>query len=129
MLFFSVRPFPFSDSFVSNMGLRTLLVSDAKVSLVEFWWIVGMVFVGVFLLTLLNGYLKTVRETTVIQVQTPRLAGVHSISESPYSIQINITHRMHVPELRLPPAATVATVAAATAAAATAAPTETKKTL
>jgi hypothetical protein len=91
------------------MGLRSILSPsvDMKVSLTEFWWIVGLVFVGTFLLTVLNGYLKSAKaETTIIQVQTPR----HKpISDSPYtsSIVINITHRQvhSVPELWLPPSA------------------------
>lgn len=108
------------------MGLRTILMSDSKVSAVEFWWIAAFVFLSVFLLTILNGYLKSqvqTQETTVIRVQTPRLGAKH-ISDSPYSIHINITHRMHVPEMRLPPPAV-----AATATSTAAAKPETKKTL
>jgi hypothetical protein len=100
------------------MGLRSLLSPsvDMKVSLTEFWWLVGLVFVGTFVLTILNKYMNTIpTETTIIQVQTPRYK---TVSESPYtsSIVINITHRQAhtMPELWLPPSAV---------------PEETKKTL
>ena len=115
------------------MGLRSLMTPsvDMKVSLTEFWWIVGFIFVATFLLTILNGYLKTIPpETTIIQVQTPRHKA-KAVSDSPYtsSIVINITHRQihSLPELWLPPSAASAAATAATAT--TAATQETKKTL
>lgn len=104
------------------MGLRTLLSpsDDMKVSLTEFWSLVILIFVGTFILMILNKYIHYVQaETTIIQVQTPRHKAV---SDSPYtsSIVINITHRQAyaMPDLWLPPSAATAAV-----------PEETKKTL
>lgn len=91
------------------MGIRTLLSPsvDMKVSLIECWWIVGMIFVSTFVLTLLNTYMKSIQsETTIVQVQTPRMKGYDEPCAS--SIVINITHRsigMRMPELYLPPSA------------------------
>lgn len=91
------------------MGLRSILSpSDGmKVGFIEFWWIVGLVFVTMFLLTILNKSFKSDKtETTIIQVQTPRHKAVY---DSPYtsSIVINITHRQlnSMPDLWLPPSA------------------------
>jgi hypothetical protein len=83
------------------MGLRALSSETIELGM-EFWWILGMIFLGSFVLTILNRNLIS-QETTIIHVQTPRM----TVSESPYSIVVNITHRM--PEIQLPPASAAIT--------------------
>jgi hypothetical protein len=75
--------------------------------MLDFWWLFCLFFIGGLAITIFHAVLSKVKpqkETTVIQVQSPKFMG-----DSP-AITINITHHYphlthrFIPPLNLPPA-------------------------